>query len=1198
MFRNTPSLELLDISIYPQTQDSVVEAVSSQLSFSLENKQDCSDDESNSILLEDIDIDDEEREVDANISRIIEENKHFSYHPNDFIYCLLSREVFKDLHEQSELSDSSEHLVNWKILKIFNDAKNSGYYGALFINRLHKQAVLVHRGVIPSWIDLARKDSGVQSQIESIMSRSLGQQQLQSYNATVESVTICKEQELYFSASGYGFGGALAELSIYYCHWELDYDLAKAVTFESSSAFAIIERLKSNIKSKEAQLNLQKLNLKTYLTTPSILNCQPHLGEVYQVIIPSESTSWLERFSKNKAITNSVSAFMQQHLDQICNCFDPNSGLPSNYVKILDWPSISFSNHSAFFNVRYDATDPISGIISLPNFFKKAASDAADRYLCQYTLYSMLKLFLNFAAGNIDLNQLFNLGKVEEDTLHSLLELPNRERFEIIYKNHYRTEQVELYKKNLAINDLTEDYYFYKLFNYKDYIEDWPAPPVIKEQIKKLLEEYDIIKKGNKISIISNSIPLFKLETWLKRLIELYGEEMDDFLAYKKNYAHKKRLQLNSDLPFQKQNLLERATCLDNIAEQFKHNKIVIISGIGGIGKSTIAYSVAQRFIASKSIVRWFDAKSTQKLMTKFSQLAKELEISLTNKSPDIIRNQIYAQLSHLREILFVFDNVEKVEHIKEYLLCSSNISILITTRNANLKIANSSSVEVPFFSEEETAEYIKLVLGRRITEKDIERINRVANNFPYRLQRVTSFLANNKFITTKEYIKKYVAARDECDTRIAPDFAIAIQKLIEKDSKSWDIAQYLAYLDGDFIPASILRKLGLSRNELKDIEHKLASLSIARFMVKDGEILGLQMHNLLQEDIKVFTSLKPEICLPPSSILEKLGKILYELFPQLNDIPSDQWQYSKAYASGTLEVLSSMEKYNLAPEIRAKLYSKLGEFASKIELNYSQALTYHQAALQIWRSLDYSTKIASSLSCISTIYKWLGDYEHAIKYKNDAIELYEKEPVKESLAKRYSELAWIYQKLGKSDQSITYAQKSIGIYKTIFDQETLHLIRPLHILSYAECKMGNFIESLKHGNTAYELSKNHFGEDHIVSANQLNNLAAINYKLGNLVTSIDFLQKTLNIFIKHYSNDHPFSATIMNNLGLVMIKNQDIEEARCFLTDAYNIYKKFFNDDHPKLEKITCDLGLIKELSSSSPNCSNERPAKRARCC
>jgi hypothetical protein len=370
MFRNTPgSLDLLDINLYPQTQDSVIETISSQPS-SFENTKSISEDETDSISLEN---NEDESEVKTDVAKIIKENQLFSYYPNDFIYCLLSREVFKDLDVEYELSNSSEHLANWKILKIFNDVKDSGYYGTLFVNKLHKQAVLVHRGVIPSWMDLVRKNSGIQNHIESMMSRSLGRQQSQGYMATEESVAICKEQELYFSASGYGFGGALAELSIYYCHWEFDYNSAKAVTFESSSAFAIIEKLKSNIKNKEAQLNLQKLNLKTYLTTPNILNCQPHLGEVYQIFMPSESTPWLERLIKNNTIKSSFLAFMQQNIDQICDCFDYESGLPYNYVKVLDWPIISFSNHSVFFNVRYDIANLASSVIPLPNFLTRGA---------------------------------------------------------------------------------------------------------------------------------------------------------------------------------------------------------------------------------------------------------------------------------------------------------------------------------------------------------------------------------------------------------------------------------------------------------------------------------------------------------------------------------------------------------------------------------------------------------------------------------------------------------------------------------------------------------------------------------------------------------------------------------------------------------------------------------------------------------
>ena len=67
---------------------------------------------------------------------------------------------------------------------------------------------------------------------------------------------------------------------------------SRAITFDSPGSFRSIERLQSNIKSANNLIDIQNLDIITYLVEPNFVNtADRHIGKVYSLTDTSEQSN-------------------------------------------------------------------------------------------------------------------------------------------------------------------------------------------------------------------------------------------------------------------------------------------------------------------------------------------------------------------------------------------------------------------------------------------------------------------------------------------------------------------------------------------------------------------------------------------------------------------------------------------------------------------------------------------------------------------------------------------------------------------------------------------------------------------------------------------------------------------------------------------------------------------------------------------
>jgi hypothetical protein len=186
-------------------------------------------------------------EIDEKLKKNIFE---FRRHPSDLKHALLSYHVYQEnLNKEGQSIFFKEDMlkkvvferkfIDWKIERIFDKLKKSGYFSALYTNHTTKQMVLAHKGTAN------KKD--ILTDIDSVLQKKITSQMKDCYKATQEAVKLAQETGYQLSITGHSLGDWLAEMSLYYCHEDFNFPNVKAVTFDSPGSGDQFEALQSSI---------------------------------------------------------------------------------------------------------------------------------------------------------------------------------------------------------------------------------------------------------------------------------------------------------------------------------------------------------------------------------------------------------------------------------------------------------------------------------------------------------------------------------------------------------------------------------------------------------------------------------------------------------------------------------------------------------------------------------------------------------------------------------------------------------------------------------------------------------------------------------------------------------------------------------------------------------------------------------------
>lgn len=209
----------------------------------------------------------------------------------------------------------------------------------------------------------------------------------------------------------------------------------------------------------------------------------------------------------------------------------------------------------------------------------------------------------------------------------------------------------------------------------------------------------------------------------------------------------------------------------------------------------------------------------------------------------------------------------------------------------------------------------------------------------------------------------------------------------------------------------------------------------------------------------------------------------------------------------------------------------------------------------------------------LGTIYE-LGNYSLGERLSIEVVKLAEKiyksnDPV---LAQSYNRYALIEMSLGKFKNSKELYEKALNIFRSKYGPNNPELIESIYSLSYIEQSLGNLENAKKLINEAISICNLSYGPNNSSQAQYLTQLANIEYQIGNLNHAKEIMDKVIGL---HEKNHEP-KASAYNTLSLIEHDLGNLTRAQELQNKAVEIRELILEPNHPYVATGYNNLALI----------------------
>ena len=620
--------------------------------------------------------------------------------------------------------------------------------------------------------------------------------------------------------------------------------------------------------------------------------------------------------------------------------------------------------------------------------------------------------------------------------------------------------------------------------------------------------------------------------------------------------------------------------------------KVVVLHGLGGIGKSQLAIEFAKKHRDDYSAILWLNGKTEDTLKQSFAtnarRLPKEhLNQELLNESQnEEVLNAILREMKTWLGLrgndkwLLIYDNVDnpkisdnKRQHaydVRSYFPEAHQGSILVTTRWKTLRIGR--PIEVTKLSEdEESVSLLVQTSGRSIEEGNFPAIIfakptltlktdprtkdliRKLDGLPLALATAGGYLGLTG-IPVSAYLDHYEASWLELqrtspslpsyeDQTIYSTWNLSYICIRKENKSAAKLLELWAYFDNRDLWYDLLKA---GEDEAPDwfldiIGTKLAFNSAIGKLRKHAliekltESDGYSMHHCVHAWVKTFW------CTPVEGQNVKLAlTCVGETFP-FNPAPGD-WITQQ-----------------------------------RLSLHFERCLQI----LPQW--VNKSKDSRKSEDCISTFFCSLGRLYHDQGKLTEAESMYlralagyEKNSNHRYIFPTVNILGILYGDQGKLTEAGMMYQRALAGYEKAFGSDhssTLDTVNNLGILYDYQGNLTGAESMFQRALAGYEKA---FGRDHISTLDTINNLGILYRKQGKLTEAESMYQRALAGYEKALGRDHNSTLITVNNLGVLYHDQGNLTEAESMYQRALAGYERSLGRDHISTLKTINNLGVL----------------------
>ncbi len=673
------------------------------------------------------------------------------------------------------------------------------------------------------------------------------------------------------------------------------------------------------------------------------------------------------------------------------------------------------------------------------------------------------------------------------------------------------------------------------------------------------------------------------------------------------------------------QNIIGREKDLEKLHQLLNDEKqVVVVNGMGGIGKTTLAAAYAFKYYEEYQHIAWVtqNEKDFAIDLVQNEQLIQSLNIDSTGKDPGALFSEIVSALNKIdaKPKLFIIDNaIPSIEQRLNQLPGQPNWHLLVTSRE---KIVELTKLDLSFLSLEEGIALFQKYCSRIKKEENIAAIVKMVDKHTLTIEILAKLtqLQRTDLDTLKQALEKDLKvnvktkhSQQEPIERIT-SYLTTIFDYSQMDKVEEWLMKQMACLPPEYHTYDLLYELiDPVASEKADIfsetleklvqkgwilKNREKEIIIKEEKEEETEIERYKMHRILKEVSIRYFEIVGEDILP---LMTQITKKLSLDATKENPIDKFPWIPYGKYLLEAVPTLSLTEVGTLHNNLGLRLKG-LGFFGDAKE--------FLEKALSIYREnlgLDHSF-VTTSYSNLALVLQDLGDYEGAKALLEKAVASAEKNFCQEhpAIARRYSNLATVLKDLGDYEGAKTLLEKVVASAEKNFGAEHPSTVRSYSNLATVLKDLGDYEGAKTLLEKAVASDEKNFGVEHPSTVRSYSNLATVLQDLGDYEGAKTLLKKAVASAEKNFGQEHPTTARSYSNLATVLQGLGDYEGAKTLLEKAVVSAEKNFGQEHPttavrysNLALVLKDLGdyeeakalLEKAVASAEKNFGYEHP-------
>ena len=728
----------------------------------------------------------------------------------------------------------------------------------------------------------------------------------------------------------------------------------------------------------------------------------------------------------------------------------------------------------------------------------------------------------------------------------------------------------------------------------------------------------------------------------LQALIDLFGKPLE---AWGASRVHVWTVPFLRNLYFTgRERILARLHTVLSAQNIVAVSQTRAISGLGGIGKTQTALEYAYRHADEYDMVLWVRADSHEALVAQFAGLAAHFGLpNHTDADQNRLAKAVKRHLETQEEQvwLLIFDNVDDMALVQEFLPTRGNGAILLTTRLPAVG-KHMRKIKLDKLSPEES---IQFLLGRVSAAEEqkrealpeterqaAEHLCALLDGLPLALDQAAAYIEEYG-CSLAEYVGLYQQQRatflhmqnqvdrDYPDS-VATTWLLSFQRVEQANPDAVSLLNLLAFLHPDAIPEAALlagaAEVGpafqAAAENAARLQAAIALLQRYSLIQRQQAARTLTIHRLVQAVIqdrlepvenrqwaeravrlvnRAFPDgefatwdrceqLMPQVLVCADHIKQQqiVSVEAGDLFFRAGEYLALRAQYGEALAL-TQQALA-MREQALPPT-----HTDMAESLNNIGFVYGElgqdreALPFYQRALKIWEQAlgPNDPLVALALNNIAEVYRNLGQYEEALPLYQRALKVREQAlgPNDPQVADYLNNLALLYQTQGRYDQARQCFQRALTILEQTTEPSDPRVATGLNNLGGVFRAQGAYAEARQCLQRALAISEA-LGPDNAYVAHSLYNQAELAQAQGQDAEALQLFERALPMLEKALGPTHPSVAMRLNNLANLHQQRGRYEEALPLYQRALTIREQRLGAQHPNTAETLHDLARLRE--------------------